>query len=233
MRIGFIVLCRYDSSRLPGKVLREIFGKPILGYIYERLRCVADESAIVVATSLEETDLPIVEFCRKNRVNCFRGDLHNVAKRFLDCAGYHGFDFAVRINGDNFFTSPFIIRQMLPYVWTGAYDFLSNVKGRTFPKGMSVEILRTSFYQDLITRFERKEQFEHVTLYLYQNENEGKRFYFYNTLCLEATGVNLAIDSQEDYDTAIRLIAKIDKPHTEYDLFDWIELLKELKVPVT
>ena len=85
MKIGFVIICRYNSSRLPGKILMEINGKSILQYIIERLSLVVPENNIVVATSEEKTDNPIAEYCIKNKINVFRGSLDNVALRFLNC----------------------------------------------------------------------------------------------------------------------------------------------------
>jgi spore coat polysaccharide biosynthesis protein SpsF len=225
MKIGYIILCRYDSSRLPGKILLKIKEKPILQYIHERLSCVANYENIIVATGNDKTNRPIVDYCRRNELLCFQGDVNNVAKRFLDCAENYNFDYAARINGDNLFTSPIIIRNMLPYVQKNIYDFVSNVKDRTFPTGMSVEFLRPEYYRNIINKFTSPEHFEHVTLYLYQNENEGCRYYFYNSICPEAKGINFAIDTDEDFKFAERQLLKINNDHVCYDLCDWVKML--------
>ena len=69
MKTGLIVLCRYNSSRLPGKILKEINGKPLLSYILERLKLSRQSDQIIVATSDQPTDDPIAEFCKKGPVN--------------------------------------------------------------------------------------------------------------------------------------------------------------------
>jgi spore coat polysaccharide biosynthesis protein SpsF len=227
LKTGLILFCRYNSSRLPGKILREINGKPILAYIYERLRYAAPEHELVVATSREVSDDPIVAYCQAHDMTCFRGDLNNVAHRFLACALQYGFDYAVRITGDSLFASPQIIRAMLPYAESGEYDLISNKKGRTFPVGMSVEIVRTAFYQQVYQQFEKSDDFEHVTLYLYEHEEVGRRFYFYNEWRPEAGGVQMAIDSEDDLARAMRLLNRTNGVHTKYDLCDWMAFLKE------
>lgn len=83
MRIGYIIVCRFGSSRLPGKILREINNKPLLLYIYERLLCVAAKEDIIVATGSDETNTPIADFCTRNRIRYYLGDPDNVALRFL------------------------------------------------------------------------------------------------------------------------------------------------------
>src|SRR5690554_2441069 len=103
MNIGIIILCRYNSSRLPRKILKKINGKTILDYIIERVEKVIPRSQIVVATSTESTDNPIVEYCSNHSIQVFRGSLTNVAERFLHCMEYYKFEYGIRINGDNIF----------------------------------------------------------------------------------------------------------------------------------
>jgi len=211
MKIGFVILCRYNSSRLPGKILKEIQGKTILQYIIDSLSVITNQKNIVVATSVEQTDDLIVEYCNKNNIQVFRGDLNNVSKRFMECANSFGFDYVTRINGDNIFVDQSTIQEMLVVAKTGKYDFISNVKNRTFPKGMSVEIVHTKYYNEVYQSFESEDDFEHVTINLYQNDEGKNYFYFYNEKCKEAAGLQFAIDTQEDFVNAQRIIKKLNK----------------------
>lgn len=222
-------MCRYTSSRLPGKILREINGKPIITYIIERLLTVVERDQIVVTTSEESADNKIVEYCNQNKLQVFRGSLNNVSERFLNCATENNFDYAVRINGDNLFTEMEVLTEMIKQAKTGEYDYLTNTKDRTFPQGMSVEIVRTSFYQKVFKNFKTDMDFEHVTWYFHQNPEVGKHFYFHNGICPEAKGLKFAIDEQKDFDLASRIIAKMDKDHTNYNLQGIYELYKQVQ----
>ena len=71
MNIGAVVICRYNSSRLPGKILKKINGKSILTYIIERLNCVQNLDDFIVSTSINATDQPIVDYCIKNQIKYF------------------------------------------------------------------------------------------------------------------------------------------------------------------
>ena len=82
---GIIIQARMTSSRLPGKVLKDILGKPMLQRQIERLT-IGTKMPIVVATSNEISDNPIVSLCSELGINCFRGSLNNVVLRFLECA---------------------------------------------------------------------------------------------------------------------------------------------------
>ncbi len=218
---GIIVLCRYNSSRLPGKILREINGKQILTFIMERLANLAGRYPIVVCTSVEETDNPIVDYCKTNNISYYRGDLNNVALRFLECAKENTFDYAARINGDNIFLDAQLIEKMIKIIESKDLNFVSNVKNRTFPKGMSVEIVKTSFYEKTYPSFEEND-LEHVMTYFYRTENE-QTFFIYNP---EKSGqiLNFAIDTTQDFNNARKIIDAMENDHATYNYQDIIHL---------
>lgn len=225
MMIGIIVLCRFNSSRLPGKILKVINGKPILAYILERLSLLGDKYRIVVCTSEEKTDNPIAEYCDDHGVLCFRGDLDNVASRFLTCAKHFGFDIAVRINGDNLFADPGVIELVIEEMERKKYDFVSNVQGRTFPRGMSVEAVQVSVYEKYYHYFSDRDR-EHVMTFFY-TWNEGRKHYVMNPEPI-GSGMNMAIDTPEDFDRASRIVALMKEPHTSYSYKDIVNLYKTL-----
>ncbi len=218
MKVGIILLCRYSSSRLPGKILREIHGKPLLAYILERLAIAAGDAPVVVATSVDPSDDGIADYCDRHGVACFRGDLVNVAKRFLDCATAHGLDYAVRINGDNVFTEMNLIAETIAAAKTGEYDYLTNTKDKTFPAGMNVEAVRTEFFRKAYSGYSSNDDFEHVTLHLLQHPELGHYRYRFNTEVPAAKGLQLAVDEQRDFDLASKILAAMDRPHTEHNL---------------
>ncbi len=208
MNTGIVLLCRHDSNRLPGKILREIRGRTVLGHIVDRIRRAASEHPLVVATSTATSDTPIADYCRRAGIECFRGTLEDVAGRFLACAELKNWDFAVRINGDNLFLDPDTLRAMLAVVDTDLFDLVTNVPGRTFPHGMSVEIVRTTFYADAMDRIKDPFHREHVTSWLYVNPDIGRRYVFENRSCPAAAGAQLALDTHEDLALAQRIMSR-------------------------
>ncbi len=231
MRTGCIILARYNSSRLPGKALREIGGKELLHRIYDTLRDIFPDCLLVVATSEEESDLPIADYCEEHQINCFRGSLNQVAQRFYQCALAYDLDYAFRINGDNLFVATDCVNEMMEAVrQDNSLDFLSNVKDRTFPFGMSVELLKISFYGTILERFKHDERYqEHVTLYLYEHEQVGKRKYFYNEKYPEARGTHLAVDTPEDFEIASKMLDIMPKYRPLPPLNKLIHYYKEAK----
>ncbi len=221
MRIGIIIVCRYDSTRLRGKILRKIEGKSVLSYILERVKKVSNACKVVVATSEEKSDDPIVDFCRRDNIVCFRGYKDDVAGRMLMCAQKYKFDYFVRICGDNIFADYGLIDQMITIALGTKANLVSNIKNRTFPCGISVEIVNTYFFAKEYKKFSSSVDKEHVTKYLYEHEQETSRFEFvYNSECPEARNIDLALDNQKDLTFITSIIRKMTRPQQEYLLKD-------------
>jgi len=212
---GAIILCRYDSNRLPGKALLEIYHRPILEWITMFIKQSSGIDHICVATSDEGSDDPIADFCDSTSIPCFRGSKNDVASRFLSCARDNQYDYAFRVNGDNLFVEPSILTAMIEHIGETEYDFVSNVPGRTFPYGMSVELLNIDFYEQVISLFSEQRHYEHVTLYLYENENVGQRKYLVNSDWQYLSGIQLAIDTSQDVQRAEKVFREVKGVHTE------------------
>lgn len=226
MKIGIVILCRFSSSRLPGKILKEINGIPILKYIFDRLQTVFPIEDIVVATSFEQSDDVIEQYCQKNYIKCYRGSLDNVASRFLNCSIENQFDYAIRINGDNIFIDIDLLDKVKNIVQQKSTSFISNVHNRTYPKGMSVECVSVELYKNSISKFSDYDK-EHVMTYFYTNSDKIDYLYLYNTEYAELAGVQLAIDTQEDFDRAQYIIDKLNIPNNEFDLNDIANIISE------
>jgi spore coat polysaccharide biosynthesis protein SpsF len=230
MTVGVAILSRYNSSRLPGKALKVINGKTILEYIYERVNQVLPAEQIIIATSEEKSDDVISNYCKLQNWKCYRGSLDNVAERFYQSGINLGVDYLIRINGDNLFLDIPLLENMIKLSHSDQYNFISNVKERTYPKGMSIEIVRLNHYKDLLKDINTEKQYqEHVTLYLYENELNSYHFVYNNELKGMA-GIQLAIDTPKDFEKAIAIIDSFDNDHTNYNIKDIAEIIsrKEL-----
>lgn len=217
MKIGAVILARLTSSRLPGKGLKLIENKEILKHIVDALSQCYFLDEIIIATSENPEDDALDTFCKTHDINCYRGKLDNVADRFLSAAEANGLSHVIRVNGDNLFVNPALIDQICEIANLG-YDFISNVPNRTFPKGMSVELVKVDMYKKLYYRFSKEMHFEHVTTYLYENEKYINHLYVTNDKFPEASGVQLAIDTQYDYELAKCVFASGFKLSYELEL---------------
>ncbi|EMR75107.1 spore coat polysaccharide biosynthesis protein F, CMP-KDO synthetase [Thermoplasmatales archaeon SCGC AB-540-F20] len=224
MKIGILITVRLESKRLPGKVLKKINGKEIAKYIYERLQqSNINDDNIIFATSDEKSDDLIEKFCLNNSYHCFRGPKDNVALRLLNCAKHFDFDAFVRINGDNVFTDKDVLNEMIKIFKNNECDFVTNVPGRTFPYGVSVEIIRTSFYENIYPEITKPSDREHVTKYIYENI-EKFNVYKYQSSKRKYHGVKVALDTKTDFEIISKIINCFRKDHLEYTIEDIVDL---------
>lgn len=229
MTSGAVILCRYNSSRLPGKILKDIHGKTALEHTYDRIAKIYDPTSIVIATSTEKTDDPIVQFCEERNWKLFRGDLNNVAKRFYDAARSLNVDYGLRVNGDNIFVDLESLEKMRQISESGQYDFVSNVKDRTYPKGMSIEFVKLEHYDGVLKRIEADTHYqEHVTLCLYEND-WSQSFFQYNEKFPALKGINLALDTPEDFERIVKMITLLGEKYKNYSLADIDSVYEQLE----
>ncbi len=225
--IGVVLLCRYSSTRLPGKIFREIKGKPIIEYIVERILSSVDRSHFIIATSKEKSDDKIEEYCLHNNLNCYRGSLEDVAGRFLEAGTLMGWDYAVRINGDNLFVATDVLKVLMREAKLNKFDFITNTHGKTFPQGMSVEIVRMGFFRNAYKLFKTNDDFEHVTFYLHRNKI-GEYLFWDNTEYPEAGQLKFAIDEQKDFDLCSRIFDRFTRPQVEYMMPQILDIYKKI-----
>lgn len=218
-KVGIVILCRYNSSRFPGKILKEINGKPIIKHIFDRLSQRFDSSNIVIATSKEVTDNPIAEYAKQFDLPLFRGSLNNVAQRFYEAGKSKQWDYAIRINGDNLFIDLDTIESMIQVAQENqAYDLVSNVPERTFPYGMSIEVLKLATYIPKAKTWQDEFYTEHVTSFYYKHPNEFNICAIKNTEYLNLSQLKLAIDTKEDFEFAKSLINQLGKDYPLYNM---------------
>tara|TARA_B100000989_G_scaffold235041_1_gene181846 strand:+ start:972 stop:1598 length:627 start_codon:yes stop_codon:yes gene_type:complete len=170
-----IIQARSSSKRFKNKVMKIVNGKPLISYVINSVKKSKKIKKIVIATSTNKSDDKLVNYLIKNKINFFRGSLSNVAERLLNVAKTYNAQYFVRISGD----SPFIdykvinkainIKKKLP----SKYDLITNIFPRTFPSGMSVEIIKTKSLEKKINKFS-KFDLEHVTPYFYKNYKNFK-----------------------------------------------------------
>lgn len=156
---------RMTSSRLPGKVLMESCGKPLLQHMIERLRRSQKIDDIIVATTVNETDNPIVELCQKINCNYFRGSEDDVLIRVLHAAESLSADIIVETTGD----CPLIdwrhIDYLTEFYLKNKYDFVANNIDRTFPDGFDIRIFSTDALRRVNDLSSDKIDHEHVSVY--------------------------------------------------------------------
>ncbi len=126
------------STRLPGKVMRLLNGKPLISHVVGRLIMLRNDAEIVVATGQGAEDEIIERWCRENNVKCFRGQEMDVLDRYYQCAKTYGFTDIVRLTADNPFTDVAELDRLIDVHRSGGYDY-THAFGH-LPVGVGAEI---------------------------------------------------------------------------------------------
>src|SRR5262249_10453488 len=135
---------RMTSSRLPGKVLLEAAGKPLLAHMVERLRRARTLDAIVIATTEEAASDPIVALAEQLGVGCFRGGEEDVLARVLGAAQAYDAELIVETTGDCPLIDPEVVDLVVERFNEGGVDYCSNTLERTYPRGLDTQAFPTA-----------------------------------------------------------------------------------------
>jgi len=209
--VGVVVLARLSSKRLPGKALMMIDNKEAIGHVLDRICSVVDKSKIVIATSTEPSDDLLESYAKSYNFRVFRGSLENVSSRFYEAAKTLDVDYACRINGDNVFLATDILIKLIDLAKTKKYLFLSNVLNRTFPKGVSIEIVELNYYHKFLPAISASVYHsEHVMTYMYDAANSSCSYFLYSNSAKDPSPVDLALDTIEDYNRCCWMAERLD-----------------------
>jgi len=173
-----IIQARMGSSRLPGKVLKEIGGLPMLFRVVLRARRAQTLGHVVIATTTDEGDDAIVDFCTSKGFPCFRGDPYDVLDRYYQAACLFNAQVVVRLTGDCPLIDPFEIDRTVRTFDEVGVDFAANRLPppwkRTTPIGMDTEVVSFDALKRAWQEAEEKYAREHVMPYLYEEDGRFK-----------------------------------------------------------
>ena len=200
-----IIQARSSSKRFKNKVLHLIYGIPMIQHVINRVKKSNKVSNLVVSSSLEKSDDNLIFYLKKNKIKFFRGDLKNVAFRLYETAKANKAKFFVRISGDSPLIDPKLIDKAIKISRKKKYDIVTNVFPRTFPKGQSVEMIKTSILKRYSKNFTKDDR-EHVTKYFYNNSNKFKVKNF--TFEEKSKIVNLSVDTRKDLNQILKNFSK-------------------------
>ena len=217
MKIGAVIFSRNTSTRLPGKALIDISGRCLLGRVIDRTKEIKGIDEIIVATSIDAEDDHIVEFSEKEDVRVYRGSLNDVARRALDACIKYNLDKFVRICGDRPFFSPNLISELIELSNSSNFEIITTTYPRTYPPGLTCEILNTKTLMSSIDLIKNTDDKEHLTSYFYKHPDRYSIKNFYPNEDLKFDEINLCVDTQKDLERAIWIANQIEKKELSYD----------------
>lgn len=219
MRVVAIIQARMGSTRLPGKVLKDIGGESMLARVVRRTQKATLLDQVTVATTTEPSDDAIVTECANLGVPTFRGDEQDVLDRYYQAALTHNADVVVRITSDCPFIDPILIDQAIHSFCSEMPDYASNGLARTYPRGTVPEVIKMDALRQAWREAKEPYQRVHVTPYFYQNPDAFR--------LLPVTGdadcgdYRWSVDTPEDLEFARAVYARLGNN----DSFSWLDML--------
>jgi spore coat polysaccharide biosynthesis protein SpsF len=226
MRFVCIIEARLRSTRLPGKVLRPVVGKPMLQLMIERLRRARTIDEIVVATTDQPADDPIIELCSSLSVAVFRGSEDDVLARVLGAAQAFRADVIVETTADCPLLDPAVVDMVVADFRLGGADFVSNTLTYTTPRGTDVRVFKTDALGEInCTSYDRADH-EHVSLHFWEHPERYRLRNVRTELPAEVANLRLTVDTVEDFELVREIYEELYPNSPDFTLADVLDLLR-------
>lgn len=226
-KIVATIEARMTSSRLPQKVLLDLCGKPSLQHIIERLRRSQYIDEVVVATTVNDTDTPVIELCEKMGCKYFRGSEEDVLLRVLEAAKSVQADIIVEITGDcpviDWRHADYLIEQF----FKEEADYASNVIERTFPRGFDTQVFPVKVLEEVNLIATDEASHEHVSLYIYRHPEKYKLYSWIAPEEIHHPEYEITLDTKEDYLLIRAIYEELYLENEDFSCEDVVQLLKK------
>lgn len=217
-----------SSSRLPGKVLRQINGRPMIEWQISRI-LKSNIEKIILATSNDDTDDELVKAVEDLGIFVFRGSLKDVHSRFVTILQRDSPDYFLRLTGDCPVVMPNLINEMISDFETGRFDYLSNINPPTFPDGLDIEIISRQSFLEFSKLDLTEDEREHVTLGIRQRPRDFKIGNFVNQRDLSK--MRWTVDYEEDFNFISKIFEYFSGREAEFTIDEIVKALDTGKVP--
>ena len=229
MKISATIQARMASSRLPGKVLKPILGKPMLSLQIERIQQSMLIDEVIIATSDSVKDDPIEALAHRLGVYCFRGSEDDVLSRIVGALKKYKVEIHVEFMGDNPMPDPLLIDAIIGFYLRNAakYDFVTNGLKTTYPPGAEVYVYPAEVLFDAEKHATDPALREHVGLLIYQHP---ERYRIYNLEAppwFYAPDFHLEVDTQEDFEVVSAIYEALYPGNPGFTLSQVIEFLRK------
>jgi spore coat polysaccharide biosynthesis protein SpsF len=211
------------STRLPGKVLKPVLGRPMFSYEIERLRRVKKADRLVVATSDKPADDAILAFCEKEGVACVRGSEQDVLSRYHDALTRFPADTVVRVTADCPLLAPELVDQGIDTFHQARCDYLSNMLELTYPYGLAVEVMSAKVLDEAYSEAKDLAEREHVTPFIYWRPGRYKLKSL--TMQPNLSHERWTVDTPEDFELVSHILGELYPRKPEFTMKDVLALL--------
>ncbi len=220
MRVVAVIQARMGSTRLPGKVLKNICGETMLSRVINRIKRSTLLDEILVATSVKPADEAIVHEAELLGVSCFSGSEDDVLDRYYKAAIEYNAETVVRVTSDCPLIEPAILDSVVRVFLKEKSDYASNTIVRTYPRGLDVEVISVSALTTAWRNAEKPYQRAHVTPYIYENPHCFRLVSV--TGSPDYSGYRWTVDTLED----LEFVRKVYEHFHHRNVFGWTEVLE-------
>jgi spore coat polysaccharide biosynthesis protein SpsF len=227
MKTVVIIQARMGSTRLSGKVMKNLYGKSVLEHDIERVKQCNQIDDIIIATTDHENDTVIAMEAEKCGVKCFRGSESDVLSRYYFAAKENNADIVVRITSDCPLIDPFVTDQVIDFYKTHDYHYVSNGNTDpskvTYPRGLDTEVFSFKGLEEAYLNAKESYQREHVTPYFYE---DGKNVYFYKNN-KDYSKYRWTLDTDSDWELIQQIYKHLYKGTHDFYMEDVVKLMEE------
>lgn len=225
MKVVATIEARMTSSRLPGKILLPILGKPTLELLIERLLRVKRIDEIVVATTTNNSDDVVEELAHNLGVGCYRGSEDDVLDRVLKAARLYQADIIVEITADCPLIDPETIDILLDIYLRNSYDYVSNTLKQTYPNGLDSQVFSLKTLEEVASLTQDPVDHEHVSLYIYEHPEHYSLYNLESKLDERYWDLRLTVDTKEDFDLIKNIFEELYPHNPSFNLDDILNYL--------
>jgi spore coat polysaccharide biosynthesis protein SpsF len=220
-----VIQARMGSSRLPGKVLMPVGGRPLLAYLIERVREAKRVDELIVATTTEPADAAIAAYCEAEGVRFVRGSEQDVLSRFVLATDATRAEVVVRVTADCPLLEPGLVDSAIAEFQDSreAPDYVSNMLEPTWPYGMAVEVLAAKSLRQAHAEARDPAEREHVTPFIYRRPERFKLRSL--TMQPDLSAERWTVDTPEDFDLVSRILGELHPRNPRFRLRDVVALL--------
>lgn len=228
MATAIIVQARMASTRLPGKIMKEVLGKTLLEYQLERLLRVKQADQVIVATTDHGEEQPIVDLCQRLGVPSFRGSEQDVLARYYGAATKYGADVVVRISSDCPLIDPAVVDKVISFYLAHKedYDYVSNTFPElTYPRGMDTEVMSYEALKEAYEQATDQAEREHVTIFI---KRRPERYRIKNLpYDKDYSHYRWTVDTPEDFALIEKMITALYPVNPHFTLEECLTLIAD------
>ncbi len=221
------VEARMGSTRLPGKTMAPLLGKPLLYRVLERIRQARTVNEVVVATSINPADDVIASWCEQEGYSCYRGSEDNVLSRVVEAARHYSATVVVQLGADCPLYDPELIDELVSIFLANDYDYVANDMKLTYPEGIDAHVISMAALKEALAHAKDPRQLEDVPRYIWDHP---ERFTIFNR---EAPAeiffpeLRVTVDYPEDLELVSQIYAALYPKDRSFRTKDVIALVRD------